>query len=171
MKPITSDILELLHKDSIKHERYRNLLQRVFVLSINYFWRIAPLQTRSWKRKIPVIPAITQNFAQPLTKLSESFPPWEYFSTNAVYMASLPTNAHHCPMWRVSKWMWMWRVSNVNVSNAMSAMQCQQCHHCTMWRVSKCECEECECEESANAHISKDWSMQHHSQNYLAYMR
>ena len=66
MKPITSDILELLQKDSTKYVRCRELLQRVFILSISYFWQMAPLQSKCWNRKILVIPATTQNFAQPL---------------------------------------------------------------------------------------------------------
>ena len=66
MEPITSDILELLQKDSTKYVRCRELLQRVFILSISYFWQMAPLQSKCWNRKILVIPATTQNFAQPL---------------------------------------------------------------------------------------------------------
>ena len=66
MEPITSDILELLQKDSTKYVRCRELLQRVFILSISYFWQMAPLQSKCWTRTILVIPATTQNFAQPL---------------------------------------------------------------------------------------------------------
>ena len=66
MEPITSDILELLQKDSTKYVRCRELLQRVFILSISYFWQMAPLQSKCCNRKILVIPATTQNFAQPL---------------------------------------------------------------------------------------------------------
>ena len=66
MEPITSDILELLQKDSTKYVRCRELLQRVFILSISYFWQMAPLQSKCWNRKILVIPATTQNFGQPL---------------------------------------------------------------------------------------------------------
>ena len=70
MEPITSDILELLQKDSTKYVRCRELLQRVFILSISYFWQMAPLQSKCWNRKILVIPATTQNFAQPLPKVT-----------------------------------------------------------------------------------------------------
>ena len=74
MKPINSDILKLLQRDSTKYVRCRKLLQRMFILSINYLWQMAPSQPECRKGKIPVIPARTQNFAQPLVDLSKTDP-------------------------------------------------------------------------------------------------
>ena len=91
MEPITSDILELLQKDSTKYVRCRELLQRVFILSISYFWQMAPLQSKCWNRKILVIPATTQNFAQPLP-LPPSF--WT-FMLRSILQIILPNSVQN----------------------------------------------------------------------------